>query len=253
MKKHMFVVGAAVLALGFTASIAIALCSISHPKKAAGGKMSFVQAMVSCGNVGGNTPNTTTEGGVPACQPPGTFHQQAGSPNGGWMWDEGKGSGSVQFKASKNKVENILNPVPNSADLAIQLSLAGVIDETGPAGPAFGTLATVARATLEDRSGPGECADGVNENASCTVDSECPGSICEDFGTPMTVVDFPAGFQITVVDGKSKLKTSANVLLNTIGQPGLPGCSSIELISVTIVDPNGNTFANLGTFLPNIE
>jgi hypothetical protein len=301
MKKHMFVAGAAALAIGFTASIASAVCSIEHPKKAAGGKMSFVQAFVSCGNVGGNTPNTTTEGGVPACVPPETFHQQAGSPNGGWMWDEGKGQGSVQFKASKNKVENILNPVPNTADLVIQLSLAGVIDETGPAGPAFGTLATVARATLEDRVGGGrcskgkQCSAGANDGAICKVDSECPGGFCledhpctaqgsceggsndgadcdvasecpggacadqcpagtcVDFGTPKTVVDFPAGFQITVVDGKSKLKTSANVLLNTIGQPGLPGCSSIELISVTVVDPNGNTFANLGTFLPNID
>jgi hypothetical protein len=303
MKKHMFVAGAAVLALGFTASIASAVCSIEHPKKASGGKMSFVQAMVSCGNVGGNTPNSTTEGGVPSCTPPQTYHEQAGSPNGGWMWDEGKGSGSVQFKAAKNKVVNVLNDVPNSADLAIQLSLAGVIDETGPAGPAFGTLATVARATLEDRTGSGVCSKGkqcngggndgavcsedsecpsgtcstghtctgdlaciggTNDGALCTADSDCtgggtctsdqcPGGVCEDIGTPMTVVDFPAGFQITVVDGKSKLKTSANVLLNGIGQQGLPGCSSIELISVTVVDPNGNTFANLGTFLPNVE
>lgn len=303
MKKHMFVAGAAVLALGFTASLASAVCNIEHPKSAKGGKMSFVQAMVSCGNVGGNASNTTTQGGVPSCEPPQTFHEQAGSPGGGWMWDEKAGSGSVSFKAAKNKQENILNPIPNTADLAIQLSLKGVIDETGPAGPAFGTLATVARATLEDRLGGGVCSKGkqcngggndgalckedsecpsgtcetghscpqdatcnggANDGAICTTDSECPGGACDDGcpakgascidkGTPQTVVDFPAGFQVTVVDGQAKMKTSANVLLNTIGQPGLPGCSSIELISVTIVDPNGNTFANIGTFLPNIE
>ena len=253
MKKHMFVASAAFLALGYTVSIAGAVCNIEHPKKAAGGKMSFVQAMVSCGNFGGNTPNTTTEGGVPACAPPETPHEKNGLTDGGWMWDEAKGQGSVQFKAAKNKVVNPLNPVPNTADLAIQVSMAGVIDETGPAGPASGTLATVARATLEDRSGSGVCKKGDNDGASCTTDSECPGGACRDIGTPKTVVDFPAGFGLPVVDGKSKLKTSANVLLNTIGQPGLPGCSSIELISVTVVDPNGHPFANLGTFLPNIE
>ena len=226
--------------------------------------------------------------------------QQAGSPGGGWTWDEKKGQGKVTFKAAKNKVVSPLNPVPNSADLSVQLSLSGVLDETGPAGPANGSLATVARATLEDRTGNGYCekgtvcvgggndgavceedsecpggactsdsctaqgicTGGANDLALCEVDSECPGGVCTDqcpegdcidIGTPMTVVDFPAGFPITVVDGKSKIKTSANVLLNGIGQPGLPGCSTIEVVSVTIVDPNGNTFANLGTFLPNVE
>ncbi len=248
MKKHMFVAGAAVLALGFTATIASAACNVEHPKKAGQLSSNLVQAFVSCGNPGGNTPNSTTEGGVPTCAPPQTFHEQSGSPAGGWLWDEAKGQGKVQFKAAKNKVVSPLNPVPNTADLAVQASMSGVLDENGPAGPSSGTLATVARATLEDRGGV--CAGGPNAGAACSTNSQCPGSFCD--GTPMTVVDFPAGFALPMSGGKAKIKTSANVLLNGIGQPGLPGCSTIEVVSVTVTDPNGDTFANIGTFLPDL-
>jgi hypothetical protein len=223
MNKHMFVAGAAVLALGFSASYASAQCFSQHPKKAGQLKSSLVQAFVSCNNPGGNTPNTTTEGGVPACSPPESFHEQAGNPNGGWLWDSAKGKGDVSFKAAKNKAVHPLNPANDTADLAVQLKMSGILNQNGPAGGS-GVLATVARATLEDR-----------------------------MNGPLTVVDFPAGFPITAIAGKISLKTTANALLNGIGQPGLPGCSSIEVVSVNVVDPNGNAFANLGTYLPNLD
>ena len=225
MKKHILVAGVSMLAIGFSATMASAVCNPAHPKKAGSLQSSLVQAFVSCNNPGGNTPNSTTEGGVPACSPPETFHEQAGSPADGWLWDSLKGSGKVTFKASKNKVANILNP-PNTADLSVQMSLGGIITEgtLAPAGGS-GTLATIARATFEDRAAG---------------------------GTMVTVVDFPAGFPFAMSAGKAKLKTSANVLLNGIGQPGLPGCSTIEVVSVNVVDPNGNAFANLGTFLPDL-
>lgn len=225
MKKHIFVTGAAVLALGFTASMASAVCDYEHPKKAGQLKSSMVQAMVSCNNPGGNTPNSTTEGGVPTCAPPETFHQQAGSPSGGWSWDENKAKGDVSFKAAKNKVP--MQPA-DSADLAVQLKMSGILQGgLTPSGPANGNgvLATVARATLKDR-----------------------------MNGDMTVVDFPAGFQVTAVNGKISRKTTANELLvGTLGQPALPSCSSIEVVSVAVVDPNGNNFASMGTFLPLIN
>jgi hypothetical protein len=221
MKKHIFVAGAAVLALGFTASMASAQCAYEHPKKAGGLKSSLVQAMVSCNNPGGNTPNSTTEGGVPTCAPPETFNEQAGSPSGGWKWDEAKGKGDVSFKAAKNK---IVGQPADSADLAVQLKMGGIITTTGPAN-GNGVLATVARATLKDR-----------------------------MNGDMTVVDFPAGFQVTAVDGKISRKTTANdLLVNVLGQPALPSCSSIEVVSVAVVDPNGNNFATMGSFLPLIQ
>jgi len=225
MKKHILVAGAAVLALGFTASMASAQCNYQHPKKAGGLKSSLVQAMVSCNNPGGNTPNSTTEGGVPTCAPPETFHTQSGSPGGGWLWDPNKGKGDVSFKSAKNKVPG--QPA-DSADLAVQLKMGGILQGTTvPSGPANGpgVLATVARATLKDR-----------------------------MNGDMTVVDFPAGFPIQAVNGKISRKTTANdLLVNTLGQPALPSCSSIEVVSVAVVDPNGDNFATMGSYLPLIN
>jgi len=218
MKKHLLGGLAAVLVVGISASAALAQCAFEHPKKAGGLKSNFVQAFVSCGNPGGNSPNTTTEGGVPTCKPPETFNEQAGSPAGGWTWDGLKGQGQVQFKSAK-----VIPPItpPDGTDLAIKLKLQGVLDNDTVPASGNGQLATVARATFNDRD-----------------------------GGDMTVVDFPASFPFTLSGGKVSLKTSADALLNGISQPSLPHCASIETVSITIVDSNGNTFANLGIYNP---
>ncbi len=220
MKKHILVAGAALLALSFSASMASAQCAYQHPKSAKQLKSSLVQAMVSCGNPGGNVPNSTTEGGVPTCAPPETYNQQAGSPGSGWKWDPAKGKGDVTFKAAKNKVTTDAD----SGDLSVQVKISGIVDSIGPVN-GNGSLATVARATLKDR-----------------------------MNGDMTVVDFPAGFGVTAVDGKISRKTSANdLLVNTLGQPALPSCTSIEVVDVKIVDENSNNFASMGTFLPLVQ
>ena len=66
----------------------------------------------------------------------------------------------------------------------------------------------------------------------------------------MTIVDFPASFPFTMTDGKVSMKTSADAILNGIGQPGLPHCSSLELVYLAINDPAGTQFADVGLFLP---
>ena len=217
--KNVLAVSLSLLVLGLGADGASAGCDFQHPQKARSLSSSLVQAYLSCYGA-----NTTTEGGISACTPPQTFHQQAGWPNG-WLWDERKATGKVSFKAAKNKVPAFLSQ-PNTADLAVQLSLSGVLTagSLGPAG-GNGTLVTLARATFEDRAGG---------------------------GTTLTVVDFPLGFTFAMVAGRATLKTSVNARLNGIGQPGLPGCASLEVVAVNVVDPNGNAFANLGTFLPDL-
>jgi hypothetical protein len=250
MKKQLLGGLAAVLVVGFAASSAFAQCAFEHPKKAGKFQGNFVQAFVSCGNAGGNSPNTTTEGNVPTCKPPETYNEQAGSPPTGWTWDEEKGQGQVQLKASKTPPVNILNPVGDTTDLAVKCKAKGIVYSGGSA-----------------------CDGGANDAAVCTDASECPGGECAEVNIPagpasgflatvaratfddraggdMTVVDFPANFPLPISDGKINVKTSADVLLNGISQPGLPHCSNIETVSVTITDENGNTFANVGLFLP---
>jgi hypothetical protein len=257
-----------VLALAVSASAARAQCAFEHPKNAKKTQSNFVQAFVSCNNPGGNTANSTAGGGVPACKPPETFCGAAGNcPGSGWEWDEEKASGQVSFKVKKlctgvstdqgitggnpgsaapppcnpagpknNHCQGGLNDggqcdaasacpgggvcAADSADLEVKFKLKGVLDGTGNEADGVGTLATVARGTLNDR------ANG-----------------------DVTAVDFPAGFPFTLVEGKAKMTSSADAVLNGLGLAGLPFCSSLELIDVRILDENGDAFGNIGTFL----
>jgi hypothetical protein len=226
MHRTIVITGIALLALGASAGKASAQCAFEHPKSANKFQSNLVQAFVSCGNVGGNSPNSTTEGGVPSCKPPQTFNEQAGSPPNGWQWDETKGQGSVQLKASKKPLNgdsasgNPNNPAGDTTDVKVTLKLKGVIDALGPVN-ANGSLSTVTRATFDDR-----------------------------MNGDMTVVDFPASFAFTLTNGKGTLKTSADTVLNAIPQPGLPHCASLESIAIAVLDANTNTFATTGVFLP---
>lgn len=229
MKKHMIAAGAAVLALGSVsiASAASFPCAATyqHPAKAASLKSSLVQAFVSCNNPGGNVPNATTETGtVPTCYPAETYHDNAGSPPFGWTWGP-KSQGSISFKAGVNKLlppDYPLNTQPG-VDLYIQIKISDIRDNTGVATGTNGSVQTVARATLIDRNEP---------------------------SAPMTIIDFPTAFGITVTGGKVSKKTSATQILNDLNQPSLPHCTTIEVVSVLVKDPNNNSFANLGTYLP---
>jgi hypothetical protein len=240
MQKYFLVTVVALAALGLSASVARAQCGFEHPVKAKKLQANLVQAMVSCGNPGGNAVNDNTEGGVPSCSPPETFNEQAGSPANGWLWDETRSSGMLrlQAKTSPYPASNdttlpppCANPLlcpAGAVDLFVGLRLKAILDAAGPAN-GTGTLATVARATINDRGTDGMAGTGDD--------------------TDMTIVDFPAGFPFTLENGKTNLKSSAAALLNAIGQKSLPSCSSIEVVAVSVLDENGNGFASIGTFL----
>lgn len=231
MKKHILAAGAAALALG-AASIASAAsvpcaATYQHPVSAKQIKASLVQAFVSCNNPGGNVPNATTETGtVPTCYPAETYHENAGSPAFGWTWGP-KGKGDISFKAGKNKLmgppDYAQNTDPNAVDLYIQIKMADIRDNLGVANEQDGQVATVARATLIDRAEP---------------------------SAPMTVIDFPTSFGVTVLGGKISRKNSATVILDVLSQPALPACTTLEVVQVLVKDPNGNPFASIGTYLP---
>jgi hypothetical protein len=223
MNKHLVVTGVAALALGFSASVASAatVCAATyqHPAKAKSVVASLTQAFLSC-----TAPNDTTETGtVPTCSPALTYNEGAGSPAGGWLWGP-KSSGVIKFQAAKNKCnapDCPLNPAGDSTDLKITVQMKDIQDENGPA-TSNGSVGTVARATIIDRA-----ADVL-----------------------MTVIDFPTGFGLPVSGGKTKTVTTATAILNGLSQPALPPCSNVEVVAVLVNDPNGNPFANIGTFLP---
>ncbi len=233
MKKHILAAGAAVLALS-AASVANAAtqacgATFQHPASAKQIKSALTQAFVSCNNPGGNVPNATTQTGtVPTCYPAETYHENAGSPNTGWTWGP-KGKGDISFKAGRNKLcGGVVYPMNDcgldESDLYIQVKISDIRDNSGIATePNVGSVATVARATFVDRA---------------------------EQSAPMTVIDFPTGFGIPVVNGKVSKKTSATEILAVLNQPALPQCTVIEVVSVLVKDPNGNTFASMGTYLP---
>jgi hypothetical protein len=218
MRNLLFIVAAA-LAVSLSASTASAQCAFEHPRKAKEFKCDLVQTFISCGNPGGNAPNTTTAGGVPACAPPETPNQQAGTPINGWQWWEQRSTGRIQFREFSGVNGG------NTRDLKVKMRLNKILDGTGGLASGSGTLSTLARATLEDPAGG---------------------------GTDMTVIDFPAPFPFSMSNGTASLTTSANVLLQGLGIPPLPGCTSIETVAITILDPNGNPFAGCGVFLKDL-
>jgi hypothetical protein len=225
MKRNLLVALAAVVALGLTASMAQAGCDFEHPRKAKLFKCDFVQAFVSCGNPGGNAPNTTSASGVPGCTPPETFNQQAGTPINGWQWWEQRSIGKLTFREIQGGFGG------NTRDLKVKMRLRRILDGTGSLAGGSGTLSTLARTTLED-----------------TVIS-APG-----MGTDMTIIDFPAPFPFSMSNGNASLTTTANILIAGLGIDPLPGCTSIETVSITVLDPNGNAFGACGVFfkdLPN--
>ena len=218
-------VAAVLLAMGVAVapSAVSAQCAFEHPRKASKVHVSLVSAFTGCGGLYyGNSPNTTTEGNVPACKPPETYDQQAGSPSNGWRWNELEGMGQVQLKASSKFPPSALNPPSNSADILIRLKMSGVDTQSfGPPASGNGNLALIMRMTFDDRAS----GDG-------------------------TVVDFPLNAPFAMTDGKANVKTSVDSVLNSDPQPGLPRCSNVEVLSIAIIDPNGNTFANEGLYLP---
>ena len=211
----------ALVVLGITTVTAAAHadCGFPHPKKAKQFRAALVQAMLPCGDVGGLTPNTTTEGGIPACAPPETENELDGSPDNGWLW-HGSSTGVIYLKAASNKLLGPLNPT-NSRDLVVTLKLYDLHDRHGVVAHAPGKLTVTLRVTMKDR---------LNGN--------------------MTSMDWPIDFDFMVQGADAAMKTTVNAQLNAQGKPSLPGCTSIEVVAIDVLDENGNRFGTPGVFLP---
>lgn len=178
-------------------------------KKKPGGQLSIsmAQAFTECA-----VPNTATEDSTSACDTPQTFHQQAGSPAGGWTFSA---EGSVTFRAKtsdKNKISSPLNPA-DSADVNFQIKGGGILNGAVPATDT-GTLLLVLRESRNDRT-----------------------------AGDVTIVDTPISIPVPVVDGKISVKKSLNEIRNAILFHGAPRPFLLQIISIELLDPNGNLFA----------
>ncbi len=252
MKSPFLLAATLAIATLSTVDIAGAQCSFEHPRT--GGKLTtaLVQVFIPCGGtcIGGTAdgfdctsdaacsggvcraivngtvvapavPNTTTKGGIPSCAPPQTPNQAAGNPSDGWRLDESQASGTAIIQARKNHLTlpEDLNG-PNTADVAITLKLKGVTDGMG----------------LVNGSGK------FNPVLRFTSNDEVSGDL--------TVVDYPTLLDFTLTSGAVTLKTTANALLNEIDQPSLPKCTSVGVVSLSVLDGNGTQFLGTGVYLP---
>ena len=216
----------AALALGVVAAPAYAAppCQFDRPMGSSSGSVgtystTLMQAYVSCNNPGGNVPNATTVTGVvPSCAPPETFHQQSGSPANGWRFSQNPGSGSYGKVYMKRTTAgpNLPGFPQTQRDLYMKLTLRGIVSGGNTNNPATGngSLLAVVRITTEDY-----------ENG------------------PMTVIDFPLSFVVPMNNGSATVVKKLGDLLIDLGQPRLPDCSLIEVVSISIRDPNGDVLA----------
>jgi hypothetical protein len=162
--------------------------------------------------------------GVSSCKSPLTFNEAKGSPANGWLWGP-MSSGRVSFKAITNNIVSPLNPIPNTADVQVGIDLYDIENANGRVKNGTGRLFPVRRTTFEDRA-----------------------------GGDMTVIDLDLPFfDVQVVGGRARVRTSANAWLNAWGFPGVPGCTSLELGRLELRDENDTLFGSPGIFLPDIN
>jgi hypothetical protein len=180
-------------------------------------RTSLVQAYVGCGNPGGNPPNTINQGGVPACAPPETFNVQAGSPASGWRFSQVPGVSWGRLEL--NRQSGVFVNPPGIRDTRIRLNLRKIVLTNGTTPVAAGTPGTIAlvlRATVNDP---------VNND--------------------MTILDFPINipFAFTTAGTVTNFTAILGTVMNSSVGFRFPDCASIEVVSVAVLDSNGNVFA----------
>jgi hypothetical protein len=195
-----------------------AQCSFPHGDSTGlNGWSDMVQAFAPCGQPDwdgfpGQTPNTFTLGGIPACSPPQTYHQLSGSPTNGWVLDTASGRARLR-----------LDQQSTPTDVRIRLEVDNVRDGTGAFAPigSRGSLALVLRLTLNDS----------------------PGG---DMTTVDIVVNSP--LVISSATGDGSIDTTLNARLAVLAQPPVPTCTSVEVIQAVVLDPASDSFLRLGHF-----
>jgi hypothetical protein len=208
---------AAMLLVLTTAIRSHAQCAFDAPAKAKAIKSSLVRAYASCPGVTFPSPNTSTMAGVPGCAPP--------TPSSPYELDDAKGSCTVTLKHS------VAIPCGDGSETGCSTLRFG-LKCAGLEGPGGGELVDTAGWSL-----------GVVFRG--TVSSE-PGD--ED----VTALDFPLQLPLPEVkNGTLKAKIDVggcgSPLICALFELYVAPCAQLEILSLTLRDPDGNAFATLGS------
>lgn len=234
--KALFLGLSVVAVLVVHAGSAAAQCGFNAVARARGMTTSLVRAYHVCSatETGGLEINTQTRGGAPACQPvePKRLDYRATT----YLFDKDKGGCSLRTTA---RIEKDCSLLKNADGDALGL----------PAGPCHVTYVKgTCRGILQaDELTPINSFD----DAGWSLATLSRWTINDATNGDMTLIDFPITFYFEDPDdGKIKLESSsaealASILVDTSG-PALPTCTSIEILRLTVKDPQGLPFAVRG-------
>jgi len=231
MKKVMLPI-AAIALVGLYASSASAQCEFNALGKAKGLKGSMIRAFASCPSTEYGGINTATgAGGTPACTSPSGVLPAGGST---YVFGE-KCSCSVQTQA---KVEKDCALLEDASGAPLGLP-PGACHVTYVKGKCKGIMQ----------------ADGVtpinaNDDAGWSLATLSRATVNDADNGDMTIIDFPVTFLFEDPNngGVAVDSSSAEALSAIVGPSGaaLPTCTQIEVVKITMKDPNGDPFAVLG-------
>ena len=208
--KKTFVTLAAVAAVGLIAQTASAQCAFNSPSKAKGMKTDMVRAFVACPSSTLTVNADAGPGNTPACTPV--------TPYSTFNFND-KGKCAVKIGAKAEQPCKSDGTIDCTA-VTVAPKCGGIVDASNSLTAGAGwKVNAVARATFNDRT------DG-----------------------DMTVIDFGASFDLNADKGKVSGKVSVNDFLVSVfgAQSQLPVCTTLELISLKLEDPNGALFATMG-------
>lgn len=207
------------------------------PPAARGVKGSMVRNFAACpGTDHPGDPDTETEGGTPACTPviPPSVETEAGSFATTYMYSE-KGKCDVSTSA---KLVSDCSLLTDAAKVNLGLQV-GPCHVTYVKSKCSGIL-----------RGNGTTLIEGDDDAGWTLNTLSRATFDDLAGGDMTVINFPVEFQYsTPSKGKISINTStADVLRGYVGpnNADLPACTQIEIVDVTIKDPQHRPFAKLG-------
>lgn len=206
---------AAVAFVGASAVGAHAQCNFDGSPKAKGIKTSLVRAYAGCPSITFSGPNSFTGGNTPGCSPP--------YAHSNYVFDQKSGSCLFKTKAKKEDPCSFNSVTRPCFNLSLQAKCKGILRDDGVTkinglADAGWALSTVSRATLDD----------------------------EDNGD-MTIINFPVNIAMSIpANGSISVSGDTNHILSDLGIASLPACGQIEIVSLSLQDPNGNPFAVLG-------